>query len=332
MFEGEVLVVGLGSIGERHVRNLHALGQRDITVLRRASTPPRTLDGTEYQTITDVDEAFTRRPIAVIIAAPTALHAEFLERAIELGAAVLVEVPLAHALTDLQRLAQRATETGARILIGHNLRFHPSLRSIRAAVRAGAVGQPLYSRAQFGEYLPDCHPWQDYRDRYEARADLGGGVILTSIHEIDNAFWLFGPVEAVTCVARRRELNVDVEDVAMIVLEHTSEVLSAITLDFVQRTYRRNLQIAGREGTIEWDFLDDHVKVFTSKSGDWTELFRLEDYDVNETYLDELRHFARVASAVEEPLTNLDAGIHVLRVALDALESSTLRCRVETAI
>ena len=329
MIDGEVLVAGLGSIGERHVRNLLALGQRDISVLRRRRKSPRTLQGDEYRTLTDIDEAFERRPAAVIVATPTALHTELLARAVEIGALVLVEVPLAHSLEGLESIAQRAKETGSVVLLGHNLRFHPALRVIREAVLRGDIGEPLYSRAQFGEYLPDCHPWEDYRVRYEARADLGGGVILTSIHEIDNAFWLFGPVKAVTCVARRRALDIGAEDVAMMVLEHESGVISEITLDFVQRTYRRSLQIAGREGTIEWELLGDRVRMFTARRGAWDDLFVLGDYDINQTYLDELQHFARVTQRKEEPLVDMAAGLHVLRVGLAALQSSASARRVE---
>ncbi len=329
MIDGEVLVAGLGSIGERHVRNLLTLGQHEITVLRSSHKSPRTLKGNEFRTITDVDDAFARRPPAVIIATPTALHTEVLSRAVDIGAAVLVEVPLAHSLDGMERIQKHVSETGSVVMMGHNLRFHPALAVIREAVVRGDIGELLYSRSQFGEYLPDCHPWDDYRLRYEARSDLGGGVILTSIHEIDNAFWLFGPVKAVTCVARRRWLEVDVEDVAMMVLEHESGMLSEITLDFVQRTYRRSLQIAGRQGTIEWELLGDRVRVFDATDRTWDDLFVLGEYDFNQTYLDELEHFARVTQRKEEPVVDLGAGMHVLRVGLAALRSSALSKRVE---
>ena len=322
MIDGEVLVVGLGSIGERHVRNLLALGQRDVTVLRREAKPPRTLSGAEFRTVTGVDEGFERHPAAVIVATPTALHTELLARAVEDGVPTLVEVPLAHTLDGLEQIAERARERGVPVLMGHNLRFHPALRAVREAVLRGDVGDVLYSQAQFGEYLPDAHTWEDYRGRYEARADLGGGVILTSIHEIDHACWLFGPVATVTCVARRRALDGDVEDTAMMVLEHESGVLSQITLDFVQRPYRRWLQVVGSEGTIEWELRGDRVRRFSAAAGEWEDALVLDDYDVGETYLDELRHFARVVRGEEEPVADLASGLHVLSVGLAARRSS----------
>jgi predicted dehydrogenase len=330
-FDGEVLVIGLGSIGERHVRNLLAMGHRNISVLRRNARLPRTLLGDEFTTITDPDEAFARNPAIVIIGTPTALHMEPLTRAVEIGAAVLVEVPLAHRTDGLELLMQRAQETGAQVLLGHNLRFHPALVAIRQALQRGDIGEALYSRMQFGEYLPTCHAWADFKTRYEARNDLGGGVVLTSIHELDHAFWLFGPIASVTAVARSRAFGLDVEDVAMMVLEHAGGMLSEIELDFVQRTYRRSLQVAGREGTIEWELLGDRVRIYRPARKEWEDLVVLCNYDINQTYLDELRHLIRVAERRELPLTDLATGLHVLRAGLAALKSSATGRRVHVA-
>jgi predicted dehydrogenase len=332
MIAGNVVVVGLGSIGERHVRNLLKLGQSQITVVRRdPAKRPRTLQGTEFRTVTSLQAALDERPPAVIVANPTALHDEVVWRAVDGGIHVLLEVPASHALEGLDRADRRARETGAQVVVAHNLRFHPALRAIHAAVHDGAIGQPLYTRAQFGEYLPACHAWEDYRGRYEARADLGGGVMLTSIHELDHAYWLCGPVAAVTCVARTIHFSIDVEDVAMMILEHRSGVLSEIELDFVQRTYRRSLQVTGVDGTIEWELLGDRVRLFEARTNQWQDLVVLDGYDFNETYLDELRHFAAVMRGSESPHVGLADARHVLEAGLAALQSSKERRRVEVA-
>lgn len=334
MFEGEVLVAGLGSIGERHVRNLLALGQKDVTVLRRTTKPPRTLTGREFETATSVEDALARRPAAAIVATPNALHVDLLRQTVERGIPTLVEVPLASRLDGLAAIAEQATASRTPVLMGHNLRFHPALAAIRNAVREGVVGDVLYSRSQFGEFLPDCHKWEDYRIRYEARADLGGGAVLTSVHEIDHACWLFGPVVAVSSVVRTRRFLIDVEDVAFILLEHENGVISEVALDFVQRTYRRSLQVAGSDGTIEWELLADRARVFEARTSAWRDLFAFEVNDipkiVNQTYLDELAHFARVARRAERPINDLRQGMHVTDVALTALRASRERRTTET--
>lgn len=319
---GEVLVAGLGSIGERHVRNLLTLGHRDISVLRRSDRPARTLDASSYTTLADTDVAFARKPVAIIIATPTALHMPLLQQAVAEGIPSMVEVPLAASLDGLAELANSARVSDTPVLIAHNLRFNPCLNWIREALKANQVGTPIYSQAQFGEYLPSGHDWEDFRDRYEARSDLGGGVILTSIHEIDHAVWLFGPVGTVTCVAKSTTLGLDVEDTAMLVLEHESGPLSQITLDFVQQPYRRWLQVVGSESTIEWELKANLVRRYDPIQGAWEQVFASPHYSGDQSYLDELEHFARVITHEETPTVGLAEATHVLAVALAAKESA----------
>jgi predicted dehydrogenase len=334
IFDGEVLVAGLGSIGERHVRNLRALGQGQIVVLRRAEKPTRTLAESDFVTVTELATALDRKPSAAIICLPNNQHVELLLHCVEAGIPTLVEVPLAHSLEGLAEILRLAEKNAVPLLMGHNLRFHPALAAIKSAVDQGRIGDPLYSRAQFGEWLPGNHPWEDYRQRYEARADLGGGAVLTSIHEIDHAYWLFGHFKSVTAVARTRSLDIDVEDVAMMIFEHRTGVLSDIGLDFVQRVYSRSLQIAGSEGTIQWALLDKTVQLHAGGDSDWTELFSFgSGYDIatviNRTYLDELEHFAAVVRGAAAPNNSLADGIHVLSAGLAALESSKQGHRID---
>lgn len=326
MYSGEVLVVGLGSIGTRHVKNLLSLGVENISVLRRSSDKPRALAGTEYRTITDIDQAFSRNPSIVIIANPTSLHIEPIVNAVNIGATILIEVPLISSRRELGDLEELATSfegnsSKPRFLMGHNIRFHPALDKIHSLVRENSLGTSLFSRAQFGEYLPDCHPWDDYRNRYEARADLGGGVVLTSIHEIDHAVWLFGPVKQVTCIARTRHLQMDCEDLAMVILEHESGVLSEIELDFVQRTYRRGLEVSFSEGLARWELRGSSVDIFHADRKSWEPVLDLTGFDFNQTYIDELKHLFSISKG-ETSINDLKSGIHVTKVALAALESS----------
>jgi predicted dehydrogenase len=328
LFDGEVLVAGLGSAGERHVRNLLAEGQTNVTVLRRAEKPTRTLEQESFRTITSAEEAIARKPTAIIIATPSALHVPLLAQAVDAGIPVMVEVPLASSPDGLQAVADQATATGVPVLIAHNLRFHPCLQQVRESVQRGDVGDVLYSQAQFGEFLPSSHTWEDYRTRYEARADLGGGAIYTSLHELDHAVWLFGKADSVTSVTRTRWLDVDVEDTAILIIEHASGVLSQITLDFVQRPYRRWLQVVGSEGTLEWEFLSNEVRRFTTKGPAWEKAFSAPGYDAGDTYVDELRHLARVVRREEAPVVDLAHAMHVLAVAIAAHESSATGSRV----
>jgi len=320
------LIVGLGSIGERHVRNLQALGYRDIAVVRRARRPPRTVPESSFETFLDLRDALDTRPQAVIVANPTALHLPVALDAIRAGAHVLMEIPLAASVAGIAELQAEVDSRGLTLLMGHNLRFHPCLLKMNDLIRQGSLGAPVFARAEFGQYLPGCHPWEDYRTGYAASRALGGGVTLTSIHEIDFLYWILGPVTDIAAMAGcNGGLAVDVEDSVGILMRHRCGAVSEVHLDFVQPVYSRGCKIVCREGAIQWALSDNRVHVSRRARPDWSTALNVDGYDFNQTYLDELRHFVRCIEAVETPVNDLAQGLDVLRYGLAALESSATR-------
>ena len=188
------LIAGLGSIGRRHLRNLQALGETDIVLYRtrRATMPEDELSGLPVET--DLHRALDGRPDAVIVANPTALHLEVALQAAEAGCHIFLEKPVSSSLDGLDRLADAAVNSGSRILVGFQFRFHPTLQKAAQLIKDGAIGDVLTIHARWGEYLPNWHPWEDYRSSYAARSDLGGGVTLTLTHPLDYIRWLAGDV------------------------------------------------------------------------------------------------------------------------------------------
>lgn len=317
-----VLVIGLGSIGERHVRNLKQLGCNSIYVLRRTNTKPRTISFDDYNCVFSMNEAISHKIDAAIIASPSNNHTEHLNYLVNKRIPVLIEVPISNKIDLLKKINDHALINKVPILVGHNIKYHPSLKKIYDLVKTNKIGKVHYSRSQFGEYLPDCHPWQDFKKRYEARRDLGGGVILTSIHEIDHAIWLQGKVESVTCISRTLKFDIDVEDTAIIVMEHEGGSLSEVSLDFIQRVYSRSLQICASEGSLEWKLKTNNLKLYDTETKRWNILINDEDYDFNKTYIDELINFSEIIFDGSKPVTDLRHSIHVLNVALSAVKSS----------
>src|SRR4030067_387205 len=128
------------------------------------------------------------------------------------------------------------------------------------------IGDPLSARAHWGEYLPGWHPWEDYRQGYSARAELGGGVILTLCHPLASLRWLLGDVKALWAFAGRlRDLSLDVEDNAEIGLRFADSMLGSVHLDYNQRPSAHTLEIVGSQGTIRWDNADGGVHLHHEK-------------------------------------------------------------------
>jgi predicted dehydrogenase len=171
------------------------------------------------------------------------------------------------------------------------------------------------ARAQFGQYLPDWHPWEDYRKGYSAQRGLGGGVVLDRIHELDYLTWLMGDATAVTAlVGHLSHLEIDTEDTAEILLQFANGAFGSVHLDYVRRSYDCALEVIGDQGTIQWCYQDHEVRWQTAGKASW-ETHRWPDYDGNAMYVEEMRHFLRALAGKEAPVLNLVAATRVIRLA-----------------
>lgn len=338
------LVVGLGSIGQRHARNLRDVlgptlvlsalrserGGRVITAQLGAveGDPETDCNGGVY---TDLEAALAQRPQIVLVCNPTSLHAEVTAASVRAGAAVFVEKPLSHEPEGLEELARLVAERDAVVTVGCQLRYHPTLRRARQLLEEGVLGRLIAVHAEVGEYLPSFHPYEDYRRSYAARSDLGGGVVLTQIHEIDYLQWFFGPPASVFAVGGRLgELEIDVEDTASALLACCVEgrpLPVHVHLDYLQRPSRRSCSIRGTDGSLELDLRQPSLR-WSDDAGTVILEERYEGFERNDMFLDELRHFLAAARHEEAVAVSLQEGIDAVRIA-SALRRSLVTGELE---
>ena len=224
------LIAGLGSIGRRHLNILKELEQDDIILYR---THQSTLDDEALAGIPvyiDLRDALALKPDAVIVANPTSLHMDVAIPAAEAGCHILLEKPISDDISHVAKLRKAAEKSGSRILVGFQFRYHPTLNKARELINEGALGQILSAHSHWGEYLPNWHPWEDYRESYAARADLGGGVIGTLTHPIDYMRYILGEVEeTVALQGHVSPLQLSgVEDVGEIGIKFKSGAIGAV--------------------------------------------------------------------------------------------------------
>jgi predicted dehydrogenase len=261
---------------------------------------------------------------AAVVATPSVHHLEHAHLALDHACHVLVEKPIAATGDGVPALVDRAEADGRVLAVGMNLRFHPGPATVRRLVAEGAVGRPLVAHVTFGSWLPGWRPGTDYRRAYSARADLGGGVALDAIHEVDYVVWALGEVAEVSgWLGRVSDLEIDVEDIALLTLRHTGGALSTVELDYLDRRYRRGCRIVGSEASIEWRWADEQVRVLSAGG----ERAIATPSDVAPSYRDQARAFlAAVARgrlhAAESPLADGRAGLHAVRI-IDAARASS---------
>jgi len=316
------LVIGCGSIGKRHVRNLIRLGERHILV-HDSSRKRMMLVQKKYgvEARLELDSALEEELDAALVCTPPVTHVPLARRALDAGLNVFVEKPISHTMEGVVDIIKAAKRKGLVLAVGYNFRFHPGMRMVKEMLEGGSIGGVMWGRATVGQYLPDWRPWQDYRKSYTARREMGGGIILDGSHEIDYMRWLIGEVGSVTCFAGRlSSLEVDVEDSADILMRHGGGEMSNVHMDFIRRDYFRECEVVGEDGTVRWSFPSGTVRMYSAKTRKWRTVYR--GCDPNEMYVGEMRHFIRCVQGKEIPLVSGEEGMRTLAVALAAKRSA----------
>jgi predicted dehydrogenase len=318
------LVVGCGSIGQRHIGNLLGLNAGRILACDvRSDRRDEVKIKFGVEPLECLERAWKLRPDVALITVPTSMHVPLALEAAENGCHLLIEKPLSDRIDGIDQLLSVVRNRKLVTLVACNMRFHPGLLKVKTLLEERAIGRVVAARVEVGQYLPDWHPWEDYRQGYSARRDLGGGVILDAIHEIDYARWMLGEVEAVTCfTGNLSHLEIDTEDTAAILLRFLNGTIGEIHMDYVQRAYSRTCQIIGEEGTIRWDCAAGEVRWYSATAQQW-QIFRdPSGWEPNQMYLDEMRHFLKCLSGEESAALNISEAVRVLEIALAAKAAS----------
>jgi predicted dehydrogenase len=334
----KVLIAGLGGIGQRHVRNLRALLGSEVEIIAyrvRKMAPLLTeqfhiVSGSgveeEYsiRTYEDLDQAMAQEPEVVFICNPTSLHLPVALIAARAGCHLFLEKPLSHNYEGIEELIALVERKRLVALLGYQMRFHPCLQSLRSLLQQRLIGHVLAVRVEVGEYLPGWHPYEEYRQMYASRSELGGGVILSQIHELDYIYWLFGfPRRIFALGGHLSSLEIDVEDTASILMDCVvggKPVPIHVHQDYVQRPPSRTCQVIGDDGKILLDFHALTLQVFGSR-GELTESHSFDSFQRNELFMDELKHFLNCLDGKEAPVVTVRDGAQSLRMALAAKES-----------
>jgi predicted dehydrogenase len=333
------LFVGLGGIGQRHLRNLRALRGDSVEVLafrvRRelqvvtdslAVAPGEDLEA-KYgvEVYAELDAALAKNPDVVFVTNPSSLHVDITRRALEAGAHVLVEKPLSHSLGGIAELVGASRERGQVGYVAYQLRFHPGFLRIQELMQQDLLGRILFAEATVGEYLPGFHPYEDYRRMYAARRELGGGVTLSQIHEIDLLLALLGRPERVFSLGGKlSSLDIDVDDVSSSLLEFRGAEGRMLPVrlhqDFLQRPADRRFTLVGERGKVEWSLSNRNLRRWGSE-GELCETHDYAELPRNRLFEAELSHFLSCVEQGEAPNVSLAAGAESVAVALSILES-----------
>jgi predicted dehydrogenase len=333
-----ILFCGLGGIGQRHLRNLRTVLGKELDVhayrVRRQRIKLQdnltVEEGADLEadygvTVhTELDAALAAKPQAVYICNPNALHVPIALQCARAGVPIFMEKPLASDLEGIEALQALVERQQLVFHVGYNFRFHPGLKRFKALVERRHFGNIIRVSAEIGEYLPNWHKYEDYRQMYAARADQGGGVILSQIHEMDLLYWFFGLPQSILCRGGKlSNLDIDVEDTATSLMQYRGEHGSFpihLHQDFVQRPPVRTFKIIGDGGSAEIDLINLKLNVYDA-GGQVIEHSGFSGFVRNDMFLDQARHFIECVEGKATPQVSLFDGLQSLRLALAALKS-----------
>jgi predicted dehydrogenase len=323
------LLVGFGSIGRRHLTNLHSLGVTNWAVVHTGHGTLSLELPCPGRVYSDLSKALENEvPRFAVIANPTSLHVGAALACANAGCGLLIEKPISHSLDGAEELKATTMSIGTKVLVGFQFRFHPALRRIRDLIASGTMGVPLHVRVIWAEYLPAWHPWEDWRKGYAARADLGGGVHHTICHPFDYLRMIFGdPIALFATLRHDGPLKLSVPEEAEVILYLPEGLRAHVHLDFWGRPPLHRMDVICTEGSIHWDYMSGLLEVRTP-NGEGAQSTAFSGVEKrNELFLCEARHFLGVLAEEEASVCSIEDGIAAVQIC-EAIDRSAVSGQV----
>jgi len=328
-YNGYFLIVGFGSIGQRHFTNLKLVAP-DLKVIvyrpsKKLSSEERKIEGA-FLVSDSMQEALAEPLVGAIIATPAVFHIEMAKNLIEKKVPVLMEKPVSAELSEAISFAELLQTHNVPLLVGYNFRFSKTAQKFKQLVEEGAIGKVLTASIEMGFHLPSWRPHQDYRKGVSAQKKMGGGVLLELSHALDLYLWFFSmPDRVFAQINQLGDFEIDVEDNVDLFLESDLPRMTAhLHLDMLQRKASRHFKIVGTEGSLIWNMVTQSLQLVKLDSE--------QDLSIeeawNDMYVHEIEHFLDCIYTKQLPMIGFEDGLKVLQLVDAARKSSQARASV----
>ena len=321
-----ILVIGIGSIGKRHINNLISLGYNNIILVSRSGNVGENL--THLPCYSNTQLAIDNYPIThAFVCTPTSKHLLDLTILFENNIQnIYLEKPVSHTFEGIDELISVSKNVN-RFVVGFDLHFDPGLNKVRQLILDKNIGDILSANAFVGQYLPDWRPHEDHTKGMSASIEKGGGVLLDLVHEFDYIRWFLGtPSRLGSLVQHNNYLEIETEDLADVLIAFENNSTATIHLDYHQKKLVRNCIITGTKGTIKWDLSASQV--------DWIDKdkqehqFNYKDFERNDRYVSIVKAFMN-ENEFDDRLVNLDDALVSLKMVIATKKSAQTNSFIE---
>ena len=320
----KAVVVGLGSIALRHRRNLKLLFP-EVLIIAVPASGRVSNQNVEFadKIILTLEGAIKEKVDIAIVASPAPFHLIHAKLLLLAGIPSLIEKPVTSNLQDAQELIRIHNETGTPTAVGYCLRYMPSSIKMKELLGQNIIGNIYNAFVSVGQYLPDWRPSKDYKNSVSAKKSLGGGALLELSHEIDYIQWLLGSMEVQYAQLRSSsELNLEVEELADVVLVSDVGTVCNIHLDFLQKKVSRTCSFIGEKGRLDWDLLSNTIVLHTGEGSEV--LFSEVDWDSNQMYLSLLTDFLDLVAGRENSSIDLEQATKTIEL-IESVKSCAIQ-------
>ena len=328
------LIIGCGSIGERHLHNIKKIGIKDIGILDTNKTRVNSLSKKySVKKFYDLDSALSFKPDFSIICTLPESHIPIANSCINSGSHVFVEKPLSSNLKNVITMLKKAKTKKLKVAVGYNLRFDKGINLLKHKLQQKEIGKPLSILITFGHNIKFWRPGTNYKNHYILKK--GGGIILDGSHEYDYLRWLFeDEIKSVYCQTRSTDsIKTETESFASIMLKTKKGLIANLNIDYLRPFYERSCYIIGEKGSLRWEYnlTKSAWSTYTQKVNSKVTLQLLSKSSsavfnniirVNDMYINEIRNFVESITLNKKPLVDGFDGLNTLRLGVAALESA----------
>ena len=304
----KVLIIGLGSIAQKHIDAINKIDQSASIYALRSNTNSKSFKNIiDLYNLTDVPNDID----FILISNPTSLHSKTILKVIDFNKPLFIEKPVFDSIINNEEIVRLIEKKNIKTYVGCNLRFHPALNFIKTYLNSGN-SKINEVNVYCGSYLPNWRPLQDYTKSYSAIKKLGGGVHLDLIHELDYTIWLFGkPINYNSIKRKVSNLSIDTFDYANYNLSYPGFNVS-ITLNYYRTSPKRHIEIVLENETLICDLLTSTILNSENKI-----IFTDNEFDSSKTYLNQMNYFIDNLQNKYIYMNNINESFEILKIALN---------------
>jgi predicted dehydrogenase len=320
-----VLVVGVGSIGERHVRCFQGTGRATLSICELNTELGRTV-AERYQvasSFVNYEKALESKPEIAVICTPAPWHIRMAQQAIDRGISVFIEKPLSTSFDGVDAMIHSANQQDVTAGVAYVYRSHSALQAMRQAIIEGRFGRPLTIVAQAGQHFPLYRP--AYRDIYYNRRETGGGAVQDALtHVINAGEWLVGPIQKLVADIDHQSLEgVDVEDTAHVLTRHGS-IMGCFNLNQHQAPNEMMITVICTKGAARFEFQENRWRWMIEPGSSWHDE-SMPPLERDSLFIGQANAFLDAVENRTRPQCTLEEAHQTLKVNLAILQSAESR-------